>query len=301
MNDLLFLDNRAREDSELAARSISRLTRWLTSGRALRRADLLQRESVLLQRQLRHARSSLRANEARLERSLLRLQQLEQATTTAAGSGGSSAELSPSSFSHHHFGTSALHSSPLSLSEREHWVPVAFSRDLDKRTLIPFHLEMVPWVVFRGSDGEPGCLHDECAHRACPLSIGQVKNGRIQCSYHGWEFASSGECEVMPSCAFRPNIFVSSMPCVEVDGIIYVWPGEELPSTSVPSFAPPEGYQTVAELAMDVNVPHGGLMESLVQCGSKSFRSVSEKRLCNGASGSSEVRMSSPKRVTFLF
>lgn len=41
------------------------------------------------------------------------------------------------------------------------------------------------WVIFRGKDGRPGCVRDQCAHRACPLSLGKVEEGRIQCPYHG--------------------------------------------------------------------------------------------------------------------
>lgn len=290
LNDLLYLDNRAREDSQVAAKRLGRLTRWLMSGERTREHDL-EHDAVELQRELREARSSLRQNEARLEQSLRKLQVLEESATTSAGSGGGSAEISYDSYfelpSPTATSPSAIASAPShgTLSERECWVPVAFSRDLANRTLIPIELENIPWVIFRGNDGEPGCVHDECAHRACPLSLGQIKNGRLQCPYHGWEFASTGECEVMPSCDFRSNVFVSSLPCLEMDGVVYVWPGHQLPSASVPSFSPPEEFVTVAELAMDVDVPHGALLESLIQGGAESFKSVSEKRIRNGADG----------------
>jgi nitrite reductase/ring-hydroxylating ferredoxin subunit len=42
-----------------------------------------------------------------------------------------------------------------------------------------------PWVVFRGKDGKPGCVQNTCAHRACPLHLGSINEGRIQCPYHG--------------------------------------------------------------------------------------------------------------------
>jgi len=41
------------------------------------------------------------------------------------------------------------------------------------------------WVIFRGKDGRPGCVQNTCAHRACPLHLGSVNEGRIQCPYHG--------------------------------------------------------------------------------------------------------------------
>lgn len=52
---------------------------------------------------------------------------------------------------------------------KEMWMPVAFSSQLEKGTMIPFELFEEPWVLFRGENGIVGCLRDECAHRACPL------------------------------------------------------------------------------------------------------------------------------------
>lgn len=92
------------------------------------------------------------------------------------------------------------------------WYPVAFSSDLKDDTMvsysslhlfkchkIPFFIYLAsiylfqipidcfeePWVIFRGKDGRPGCLQNTCAHRACPLHLGSVNEGRIQCPYHG--------------------------------------------------------------------------------------------------------------------
>ena len=50
---------------------------------------------------------------------------------------------------------------------------------------IPIDCFEEPWVVFRGKDGKPGCVQNTCAHRACPLHLGSVNEGRIQCPYHG--------------------------------------------------------------------------------------------------------------------
>eukprot|EP00897_Mesotaenium_endlicherianum_P006381 jgi/Mesen1/5771/ME000292S04838 len=67
---------------------------------------------------------------------------------------------------------------------KNYWYPVAFSRDVDATTLVPFDSFEEAWVLFRGADGRPGCLRDQCAHRACPLSLGTVTEGRVQCAYH---------------------------------------------------------------------------------------------------------------------
>jgi phenylpropionate dioxygenase-like ring-hydroxylating dioxygenase large terminal subunit len=50
---------------------------------------------------------------------------------------------------------------------------------------IPMECFEEPWVIFRGKDGKPGCVQNTCAHRACPLHLGSVNEGRIACPYHG--------------------------------------------------------------------------------------------------------------------
>ena len=42
-------------------------------------------------------------------------------------------------------------------------------------------------------------LEDRCPHRRVPLSLGEVKDGRLQCGYHGWTFdGASGACTAIP-------------------------------------------------------------------------------------------------------
>ncbi|MCD9643334.1 hypothetical protein HAX54_030736 [Datura stramonium] len=43
--------------------------------------------------------------------------------------------------------------------------------------MIPIDCFEEPWVIFRGKDGKPGCVQNTCAHRACPLHLGSVKEG----------------------------------------------------------------------------------------------------------------------------
>ena len=73
-----------------------------------------------------------------------------------------------------------LHSS-LALPSTLHnfWYPAEFSAQLKKRSLIPIELFHEPWVLFRGSDGKAACVRDTCAHRACPLGLGQVVDGQV--------------------------------------------------------------------------------------------------------------------------
>ena len=48
--------------------------------------------------------------------------------------------------------------------------------------MVPVELFGEPWVLFRDEHGAAACVRDECAHRACPLSLGRVIDGRVQVS-----------------------------------------------------------------------------------------------------------------------
>eukprot|EP00887_Chlorella_sp_A99_P007345 scaffold2.g7345.t1 len=147
---------------------------------------------------------------------------------------------------------------------RNNWFIVHFSSKLGKDTMVPFELFGQAWVLFRDAEGRPACVRDECAHRACPLSLGRVADGQVECPYHGWRFNGDGVVTAMPSTTFCKGVAVSSLPCLEADGFVWVWPGWEQPA-ELPDFArPPEGYTVHAEIELEVPVEHGLLVENLL-------------------------------------
>ncbi|XP_060673443.1 chlorophyllide a oxygenase, chloroplastic [Ziziphus jujuba] len=154
------------------------------------------------------------------------------------------------------------------------WYPVAFSADLKDDTMVPIDCFEEPWVLFRGKDGKPGCVQNTCAHRACPLHLGSVNEGRIQCPYHGWEYTTDGKCEKMPSTRLL-NVKIKSLPCFEKEGMIWVWPGNDPPSATLPSLEPPEGFQIHAEIVMELPVEHGLLLDNLLDLAHAPFTHTS--------------------------
>jgi chlorophyllide a oxygenase len=141
---------------------------------------------------------------------------------------------------------------------------VAHAATLGSATLHPFDLFGAAWLLFRDASGRAACINDACAHRACPLSLGKNINGRVQCPYHGWEYDNGGSCQVMPSCAYLPGVAVPSMPTVEQDGLLWVWPGAATPDAALPRFAPPSGFTTVAAVTLDVPIAWGRVLEGLI-------------------------------------
>jgi chlorophyllide a oxygenase len=84
---------------------------------------------------------------------------------------------------------------------------------------------------------------------------------------------------------------VTALPCVERDGLVWVWGGRDAPPQDAPSFAPPQGYTTHAELMLEVPVEHGLLIENLLDLAhapfthTSTFAKVSRVAWGSGAGG----------------
>ncbi|KAL6955527.1 chlorophyllide a oxygenase [Sarracenia purpurea var. burkii] len=157
---------------------------------------------------------------------------------------------------------------------KNYWYPVAFSTDLKDDIMIPIECFEEPWVIFRGENRRPGCVQNTCAHRACPLHLGSVNEGRIQCPYHGWEYSRDGKCEKMPSTRLL-NVKIRALPCFEQEGMIWVWPGNDPPAATIPSLQPPPGFKIHAEIVMELPVEHGLLLDNLLDLAHAPFTHTS--------------------------
>lgn len=89
-----------------------------------------------------------------------------------------------------------------------------------------------PVVLFRGASGEAQALVDRCPHRNVPLSAGRVCKGELECAYHGWRFAGDGRCTRIPGLdapGTERARRAASLPCVEQQGLVWVWPAATAP------------------------------------------------------------------------
>jgi phenylpropionate dioxygenase-like ring-hydroxylating dioxygenase large terminal subunit len=81
--------------------------------------------------------------------------------------------------------------------------------------------------VFRASEGNPVGLEDACPHRKLPLSRGRLKDGNVECGYHGLTFDCSGQCVWAPGTGRIPgNIGVHSYPLHEKYDLVWIWMGD---------------------------------------------------------------------------
>lgn len=281
-NDVLYMDFRARSDV-LALKSVHDKVAEVLNPTLRDKASShsLHEQLQSLKEDLNNAHDQVHVSEARVNHTLQRLAQLE--ATIASGQVGGhpavdqgtdskSRTSSPRKGSKQLNVTGPTKSYPETL--KNFWYPIAFSKDVDEVTLVPIECFEEAWVIFRGPDGKPGCIKDQCAHRSCPLSLGKVTEGRVACPYHGWEFSTNGNCEKMPSTR-HSAVSVKSLPCVEQDGMIWVWPGMDTPSINIPSTKPPKGFTMHAEIVIELPVEHGLLVENLLDLAHAPFTHTS--------------------------
>jgi phenylpropionate dioxygenase-like ring-hydroxylating dioxygenase large terminal subunit len=109
----------------------------------------------------------------------------------------------------------------------DYWYAVAWSDELQVGRTLGRRFASEPIVLYRGSSGRVFALEDRCAHRQVPLHLGVVTGDQLKCHYHGWAYDCSGKCVDVPYLGKErlPN-GVKSYPAREVDGLIFVFPGD---------------------------------------------------------------------------
>ncbi len=119
----------------------------------------------------------------------------------------------------------------------DYWYPLAWSDELRAGRILGRQFAGEPIALYRGASGQVFALEDRCAHRQVPLHLGVVLGEELKCHYHGWTYDCTGKCIDVPYLGKerRPN-GVRSYPVREVDGLIFVLPGDPaLATTRAPS------------------------------------------------------------------
>ena len=89
---------------------------------------------------------------------------------------------------------------------------------------------------------------DRCPHRGVRLSLGQMRDGELECPYHGWRFNHDGVCTLVPSQpGAHPLAGLETVPAQTAYGLVWACLGEPyLPMPSIPEMAddPDDGWET---------------------------------------------------------
>ncbi|RDK02667.1 aromatic ring-hydroxylating oxygenase subunit alpha [Paraburkholderia lacunae] len=81
---------------------------------------------------------------------------------------------------------------------RNRWHVVARVDEVRDGTPLPVRLLGEDLVLWRSPTGI-NAWKDYCGHRGAKLSLGCVRNGEIECPYHGWRYSESGQCVKVPA------------------------------------------------------------------------------------------------------
>jgi phenylpropionate dioxygenase-like ring-hydroxylating dioxygenase large terminal subunit len=99
-----------------------------------------------------------------------------------------------------------------------------------------FEILDLPYVMWRTADRRLVAALDRCPHREAKLSFGTVKDGCLQCPYHGWTFGDDGRCVDIPSsgpgASIAPAAHLKSLNIEERYGLIWFCAGE--PTQPIP-------------------------------------------------------------------
>src|ERR1700722_7593451 len=111
---------------------------------------------------------------------------------------------------------------------RNAWYVAAFSADLAAGEPLARKIAGERVMLYRQSDGTPVALKDRCAHRAYPLSKGQIDGDDIVCGYHGFRYGPDGVCSAVPSQEAKPRgLSVATFAVIEEAPLIWIWVGDQ--------------------------------------------------------------------------
>lgn len=117
------------------------------------------------------------------------------------------------------------------------WFAIGLSSDFGPGQAVPAHWFDQDLVVFRSDDGTIAALDAYCPHMGAHLGYGgTVKEGALECPFHGWRWKADGSCLSVPyGSRVAPKIRATSIPVVEQDGVVLLWRGAGEPAYYLPS------------------------------------------------------------------
>ncbi|MGH9086529.1 MAG: Rieske 2Fe-2S domain-containing protein [Acidimicrobiales bacterium] len=124
---------------------------------------------------------------------------------------------------------------------RNTWYAVGLSGELVTARLSGMTVAGRPMVAWRDRDGGVHVLDGRCAHKRFPLAKGRLlDDGSLECAYHGFRYDGCGRCVGIPALEGTAARFdrmggVRAYPAVDQDGVVWVWPGDDVPVGGPPA------------------------------------------------------------------
>lgn len=107
---------------------------------------------------------------------------------------------------------------------KQQWIVVSLSIELlEKPKQVTIMGEKI--VLFR-SDGAVHAFKDMCIHRGASLSLGCIRENKLVCPYHAWEYNNEGQCVKIPQLSPQQTIPAKAKAivygCIERYDMIWV-------------------------------------------------------------------------------
>lgn len=119
-----------------------------------------------------------------------------------------------------------------------HWYPILSSRELGKTPIsrTRFGRSIVIW---RNDAGRVAIMLDRCPHRGAALSQGRVRDGVIECPFHGFRYDTAGRCILVPAegddWQIPDQLRARTYSAREGAGYVWLWRGPKVAEDDLPS------------------------------------------------------------------
>ncbi len=117
------------------------------------------------------------------------------------------------------------------------WHVVGFSEDIVAGRLEPITLLGRDLVGWRDTGGQVHVWEDLCIHRGSRLSKGTIRNDRVVCPYHGWNYDGTGQCVLIPAAPGEtPMKKAKALTCLTQERYGFIWVCLGKPAVDIPVF-----------------------------------------------------------------
>ncbi len=150
----------------------------------------------------------------------------------------------------------------------EVWTPALAATELTAKRPVASVVAGTKVVFFRDASGHPVALIDRCPHRGVALSLGKVKDGCLECPFHGWRFDGEGRVVAVPwnPDAKLDRLTAQRIPAREAGGLIWLYTaiGAEPPNEPVPPEVLLRSDVKLCSLALEFDTSWTRLMENML-------------------------------------
>jgi len=110
----------------------------------------------------------------------------------------------------------------------DHWYAILDARELPRGAVVGARRLGVDLALWRDADGRAHATGDRCPHRGAAFSLGRVRDGCLECPFHGFRFDGAGRCVAAPCEGDAPQGHLTAKvhPLREAHDFLWLWWGE---------------------------------------------------------------------------